>query len=151
MDRAGKALLQGSKDVIVKHTDRKTDRESENSGPFNLRQELYSRERGCNDFDFKSYVNIVYFIFLLYYISIKCILPIEFRINSMSDKYNIYYVVDVLHSDDLFLLICIHLLDFPLFVVAPILVPKAKLGHSNYVHYWFLIFMRLFNWVGFNT
>ena len=32
-----------------------------------------------------------------------------------------------------------------------ILVPKAKLGHSNYVHYWFLIFMRLFNWVGFNT
>ena len=69
----------------------------------------------------------------------------------MSDKYNIYSVVDVLHSDDLFLLICIHLLDFPLFVVAPILVPKAKLGHSNYVHYWFLIFMRLFNWVGFNT
>ena len=69
----------------------------------------------------------------------------------MSDKYNIYSVVDVLHSDDLFLLICIHLLDFPLFVLAPILVPKAKLGHSNYVHYWFLIFMRLFNWVGFNT
>ena len=69
----------------------------------------------------------------------------------MSDKYNIYSVVDVLHSDDLFLLICIHLLDFPLCVIGPILVPKAKLGHSNYVHYWFLIFMRLFNWVGFNT
>ena len=29
--------------------------------------------------------------------------------------------------------------------------PKANIGHSNYVHYWFLIFMRLFNWVGFNT
>ena len=32
-----------------------------------------------------------------------------------------------------------------------ILVPKSNLGHSNYVHYWFLIFMRLFNSVGFNT
>ena len=128
MDRASKGLIQGTKDVIVKHT----DRESENSGPFNLRQELYSRERGCNDFDFKSYVNIVYFIFLLYYISIKCILPIEFCINSMSDKYNIYSVVDVLRSDDLFLLICIRLLDFPLFVVAPILVPKAKLKLKLY-------------------
>ena len=37
----------------------------------------------------------------------------------MSDKYDIYYVVDVFHSDDLFLLICIRLLDFPLFVWAP--------------------------------
>ena len=34
-----KVCSRGSKDIIVKHTDRKTDRESENRGPFNLRQE----------------------------------------------------------------------------------------------------------------
>ena len=56
------------------------------------------------------YIYIVYFIFLFYHISIKYILPIEFRINSMSDKYNIYSLVDVLRSDDLCLLICIRLL-----------------------------------------
>ena len=82
---------------------------------------------GYNDFDLKSYLYIIYFIFLLYYISIKCILPIEFRINSMSDKYNIYYMVDVLHSDDFFLLICICLLDFPQFVLAPFGWPTATL------------------------
>ena len=71
---------------------------------------------GYNDFDLKSYLYIVYFIFLLYYISTKCILCIEFRINSMSDKYNIYYAVDILHSDDLLLRIYICLLDFPIFV-----------------------------------
>ena len=54
-----KGCSRGSKDVIVKHTDRKTDRESETRGPFNLRQELYSRERGYNDFDLRSYLYIV--------------------------------------------------------------------------------------------
>ena len=66
-----------------------------------------------------NHIYILSFIFLLYNISIKYILPIEFRINSMSDKCNIYYVVDILHLASLLLMICIHLLDFPIFVGVP--------------------------------
>ena len=62
---------------------------------------------------FSRMVNYPYFFCIIF---LLCILLIEFHINSMADKCNIYYVVDVLHLDDLFLLICIRLLDFPIFV-----------------------------------
>ena len=122
-----KGVLQGSKDVIVKHTDRKQTEKVKTEDPSTSgRNDTAGRGGPMILISNHIYIYIVYFIFLFYHISIKCILPIELCINSMLDKYNIYSVVDVLHSDDLFLLICIRLLDFPQFVLAPSLCPLEQ-------------------------
>ena len=65
------------------------------------------------------YSSFLYFCYVIFPLNV--FLPIEFRNNSISDKCNIYYVVDILHSDNLLLIICIRLLDFPIFVGAPII------------------------------
>ena len=69
-----KGLLSGSKEVMVKHTDRKTDRENKNRVPSNLWQEWYSREKGPMIL-FQIISIFLYSIFLLCYISLKCIFP----------------------------------------------------------------------------
>ena len=71
--------------------------------------------RGSNDL----ILNYIYFLSILYFcndkIPFNVFLPIKFRNNSIN-KCNICYVVENLHWRNLLLIICIRLLDFPIFV-----------------------------------
>ena len=75
--------------------------------------------RGSNDFisNHIYYSSIFYFCYVIFPLNV--FLPIEFCDNSISDKCNVYYVVHILHSANLLLIMCICLLDFPIFVGAP--------------------------------
>ena len=103
---------------MVKHTDRKTDSKVKTEDPPTSGWNA-TAGRGSNDLisNHIYYSSILYFCYVIFPLNI--FLPIEFRNNSISDKCNIYYVVDILHSDNLLLMICIRLLDFPIFVRAP--------------------------------
>ena len=51
-----KGVLQGSKDVIVKHTDRKQTEKVKTEDPSTSGRNDTAGRGGSNDFDFKSYI-----------------------------------------------------------------------------------------------